>query len=232
MKAPTWNALAWLALYLASAAAAAQTAPRFSPPGELEPGSGRGVSDPSIYLRDIRFPIEQAPAFLNSQVWRKGGSQGPAGGQCDRANYSYPWRDNFCESRSWGMPLCPSGQGHQGQDIRPPTCEARTHWAVAAEAGKIVQVGKYSVSLQTPAGTVYRYLHLQMNALAVKRGDAVARGARIGRVSNDFDGAATTIHLHFDIKDSVHVGARSEVVFVPPYSSLRKAYERLLSGQP
>ncbi|MBX9401218.1 M23 family metallopeptidase [Lysobacter sp. BMK333-48F3] len=221
-----------LAAWLASAAAWAQDEPAFSPPGQLEAGSGRGVADGNVYLRDIRFPIEKAPAFLNSQVWRKGGSKGPAGGQCDRANYSYPWRDNFCESRSWGMPLCPSGQGHQGQDIRPATCKAGQHWAVAAEAGKIVQIGKYSVSLQTPAGTVYRYLHLEMGDLAVRRGDAVARGARIGKVSNDFGGAATTIHLHFDIKDSVRVGGRGQVLFVPPYSSLRAAYERLLAGRP
>ena len=66
----------------------------------------------------------------------------------------------------------------------------------------------------------------------MRRGDAVARGARIGKVSNDFGGAATTIHLHFDIKDSVRVGGRGQVLFVPPYSSLRAAYERLLAGRP
>lgn len=221
-----------IALCLWPLAALSQQAPSFSPPGELESGSGRGVADPNVYLRDIRFPIEKAPAFLNSQVYRKGGMHGPSGGQCDSANYSYPWRDNFCEKRDWGMPLCPAGKGHQGQDIRPATCKAGLHWAVAAESGKIVQIGKYSVTLQTPNGTVYRYLHLDMDDLAVRRGQLVQRGARIGKVSNDFGDASTTIHLHFDIKDSVRIGGVSRVVFVPPYSSLQAAYQQLLSQQP
>jgi murein DD-endopeptidase MepM/ murein hydrolase activator NlpD len=227
------KSLALIGLCLCSLAAAAQQTPSFSPPGELEPGSGRGVADPTVYLRDIRFPIEKTPAFLNSQVYRKGGSHAPGpGGQCDAANYSYPWRDNFCETRQWGMPLCPAGKGHQGQDIRPATCKAGLHWAVAAESGKIVQIGKYSVTLQTANGTVYRYLHLDMKNLQVQRGKPVQRGDRIGKVSNDFGGASTTIHLHFDIKDSVRIGGVNRVVFVPPYSSLRAAYQRLLSPPP
>ena len=140
-----------IALCLWPLAALSQQAPSFSPPGELESGSGRGVADPNVYLRDIRFPIEKAPAFLNSQVYRKGGMHGPSGGQCDSANYSYPWRDNFCEKRDWGMPLCPAGKGHQGQDIRPATCKAGLHWAVAAESGKIVQIGNAALEGATIA---------------------------------------------------------------------------------
>ena len=120
---------------------AAYSQPVFSPPGELEPGSGSGLRDNTIYFPNIRFPIEAAPAFLNSQVYRPGGMHGGGGGQCAGANYSYPWRDNYCETRSWAMPLCPSGKGHQGVDIRPGTCKADLHWAVAVADGEGVAVG-------------------------------------------------------------------------------------------
>lgn len=202
---------------------------RFSPPGDLEPGSGMGVTDTTLYFKEIRFPLERSPAYLNSQVYRKGGNHGPAGGQCDSANYSYPWRDNFCETRGWDMAVCPSNKGHQGQDIRPATCKPDVHWAVAVEDGIIAQIGSYSVTLQTPSGTLYRYLHLQMDDLAVRRLDTIKKGQRIGKVSNHFGGAKTTIHLHFDIKDSlVYKGVRQSI-FVPPYASLVESYTRLLA---
>ena len=43
----------------------------------------------------------------------------------DPGNYSYPWRDNFCERRSFYVGQCPGGLGHQGQDIRPASCRQR-----------------------------------------------------------------------------------------------------------
>lgn len=201
---------------------------KFSPPGDLEPGSGNGVTDPTLYFKEIRFPLERSPAYLNSQVYRKGGNHGPKGGQCDSANYSYPWRDNFCETRGWNMAVCPSTKGHQGQDIRPATCKPDIHWAVAAEDGIIAEIGSYSVTLQTPKGTLYRYLHLQMNDLAVRRLEPIQKGQRIGKVSNHFGGAKTTIHLHFDIKDSVVYKGIRQSIFIPPYASLVESYTRLL----
>ena len=35
---------------------------------------------------------------------------------------AYPWRDNFCEARSFEVGQCAAGFGHQGQDIRPAPC--------------------------------------------------------------------------------------------------------------
>src|SRR5262245_47312227 len=93
------------------------------PPGVPVPGSGNGRQDPKNYAPGIRFPIEAAPAYANSQVWGVGGAEGPAGAQSDKRNFSYPWHDNFCESRSYDMPLCPAGVGHQGQDIRAASAE-------------------------------------------------------------------------------------------------------------
>ncbi len=197
----------------------------YNPPGKLVANSGRGRVDDKVYAPGMRFPIEVAPAYPNSQVYSRGGSMGPAGGQCDRQNYSYPWWDNYCETRSWDMPLCPSGQGHQGQDIRASTCMDNVHWVVATEAGKITNVGSYSVYLTTPDGTRFDYLH--MRSVAVKVGEEVTKGQRVGKVSNNFGGTPTTIHLHFNIRQTVS-GMGS--VYVPTYMSLVRSYEALLNG--
>lgn len=203
------------------------------PPGDLIDGSGTGYSDGYVFVEAMRFPIEAAPDFPNSQVYNPGGYQGPAGGQCDASNYDYPWRDNFCETRDYTTPLCPSGKGHQGQDIRPPACEKSKYWAVAAEAGTITAIGSYSVTLTADSGTIYRYLHVDMAQLPVAVGDHLARGARVGLVSNDFNDTPTTIHLHFEIKQNVALAdGTATVTFVPPYSSLMQAYEALLNGAP
>ncbi len=209
-------------LVTSSASAQAFT---FDPPGQLVPSSsGRGRVDGKVYAPTMRFPMESSKAFANSQVYGRGGGSGPGGGQCDTANYSYPWHDNYCESRSWTMPLCPGGTGHQGQDIRPGTCLDNVHWVVAAENGTITSVGSYSVYLTTSDGTRFDYLH--MGSVQVKAGDRVTRGQRIGKVSNVFGGTPTTIHLHFNVRQTVAgVGA----VYVPPYLSLVEAYKRLLN---
>lgn len=200
----------------------------YNPPGQLVAGSGQGRDDSTVYVPGMRYPIENAPSFPNSQVWGVGGSQGPSGGQCDERNYSYPWWDNYCESRQWDMPLCPSGTGHQGQDIRPATCDDSTHWSVAAEDGTITSIGSYSVYLVTANGTQHRYLHMDMSQLAVSQGQQVTKGQRLGLVSNDFNGTPTTIHLHYDINQNVDgVGD----VYVPTYMSLVESYEQLI-GMP
>ena len=141
----------------------------FAAPGDLAAGSGNGFPNGTVYLPGMRFPLEKAPAFPNSQVYGVGGLRQPpgsSGGQCASANYSYPWRDNYCERRSWSMPLCPEGAGHQGQDIRPASCQKSVHWAVAAEEGQITAIGSYSVSLMGVSGTIHRYLHMDMSQLA------------------------------------------------------------------
>lgn len=218
----------WIALTVAVLVApAGALADEFSyePPGVLVPGSGTGRVDDTVYVPGMRFPVEAAPAYPNSQVWGVGGSQGPSGSQCDPRNYSYPWHDNFCESRSWDMPLCPSGNGHQGQDIRPATCDDDLHWAVAAEDGTITSIGSYSVYLMADSGTRHRYLHMSPSSLAVREGQRVSRGDRLGRISNAFGGTPTTIHLHYDLYQQVSgVGG----AYVPTYLSLVSSYEELL----
>ena len=200
--------------------------------GDLIEGSGTGRTDEVVYLEGIRFPLESAPAFANSQVWGAGGLNGPGGGQCAGDNYVYPWRDNFCETRSWSVSFCPAAHGHQGQDLRPATCEASVHWAVAAEEGEIFSIGAYHVSLLGESGTIYRYLHLDMDKLAVSIDTPVFRGQRIGLVSDDFGDMATTIHLHFDAQIAMTLDGVTDYHFVPPYTSLVAAYEGLLKGEP
>ncbi len=206
----------------------------YTPAGVLDPAkSGRGrVGDNYIYAKGIRFPIEQAPAYINSQVYGIGGMYGARGSLCDERNYQYPWHDNYCEKRSWGMPLCPSGKGHQGVDIRTATCDKKRYYAVAVENGVITSIGKYTVRLRGDSGRTYRYMHLDSNSLKVRRGERVKRGQRLGLVSDNMGGTKTSIHLHFDIQQTIVIDGVSKRVFVPPYTSLVDAYKRLLAGRP
>lgn len=204
------------------------------PPGALTPGSGTGSADPTLWAAGMRFPMEAAPAWANSQVYGYGGGQPPGpGGQCDSRNYSYPWRDNFCETRSASNGMCPAARGHQGQDIRPATCQDAVHWVVAAEDGVVTSIGSYSVFIQGVSGRIYRYLHMEMPHVRsiLSEGQHVTRGQRIGKVSNDFGGTPTTIHLHFEIKAPVTRDGSTAIIFVPTYTSLVDSYGRLLNGQ-
>jgi hypothetical protein len=126
-----------------------RTSPDFTyfAPGDILPGTGsRGQSgrpDHTVYA-DIRFPMAQAPAYVNSQSFMNwgncdltgriglGGRGNSEAYRCkvndrplvtdESKNYAYPWRDNFCEHRYWYVGQCPAGIGHQGEDIRPGTC--------------------------------------------------------------------------------------------------------------
>jgi murein DD-endopeptidase MepM/ murein hydrolase activator NlpD len=206
---------------LAPAAAAAGT-PFYLPAGDLVPGSGEGAADETVYSPGMRYPIQDAPSYPNSQVWGNGGLYGPGGSQCDAANFSYPWRDNYCEERSWDMPLCPAGTGHQGQDIRAATCDAMEYPIVSAQDGTVTSIGSYSVYVTASDGTRYDYLH--GGGIAVGEGDALSKGDVIGLVSNEFGGESTTVHLHFNIRQDV---AGVGFVYVSPYMSLVRAYEEL-----
>ncbi len=209
-----------LVLGMAAMDAASVSAQTFTyrPAGELVPGSGRGRVDHTVYVPGMRFPLEKGPAFANSQVYGRGGMHGGGGGQCDSQNYSYPWRDNYCETRSWSVPMCPGGKGHQGQDIRPATCKKDVHKAVASVDGTISSISGYVVYLRAADGTNHRYMH--MSKVAVKTGQKVKKGQLMGYVSNYMGTTPTTIHLHYDIQRNGQ--------FIPPYMSLVRAYEALM----
>jgi murein DD-endopeptidase MepM/ murein hydrolase activator NlpD len=195
----------------------------FQPPGELLPGSGTGRPDYNVYAPGIQFPI-QGEAFLNSQVYNPGGMNGGAGGQCAASNRQYPWRDTYCESRQWEMPLCPAGTGHQGVDIRGATCADAKDAVVAVTDGVITHIGTFTLYLTDTNGTRYEYLH--MKNLQVQKGQSVTRGQLLGYVSNIFSGRkpGTTYHLHFNVRQNL---AGQGLVYVPPYLSLIQAYEAI-----
>ncbi len=188
-------------------------------PGDLIPGSGTGRVDYNVYLEGMRFPIEKVPAYANSPVWGVGGMNGPSGSQCHEDNYSYPWRDNFCETRGWTTPMCPTGKGHQGQDIRPSTCEDSKHWAVAAEGGTFTDTSGWAIYMIGDSSMRHTYMHLDPGSLQVWVGKRVEKGDRIGKISDYFGGTSTHIHLHYEI----YSGGQH----FPPYMSLVRAYEKL-----
>ena len=212
----------------------------YMPVGQLLPSSGPGFVDETVYRSDIIFPTEDS-VFLNSQVYRYGGGMGSVngmeGGQCDARNYNYPWQDTFCEHRDRNQPLCPGG-GHEGLDIRPHSCVKNVHWAVAVEDGRVIDVRRHWVTIQTPDGTIYNYLHLNMSDLSVIEGQQVVKGDRIGKISNDFfksDGTSvpTTTHLHFEMYENYVAAPGEDPLFtkVNPYMTLVAAYDRKLRGE-
>lgn len=211
----------------------------FYGPGALLPGTGEGSESETIFAPDMVFPIKDSPAYLQSMVFTFGGGM-VGGDQCDERNFEYPWRDNFCETRTSNRnsAYCPMNKIHQGQDIRvgtPESCQSErstsaadrdAHEVVAVEDGVISNVGSYSVNLRS-GGRIYKYLHLNMKKLAVSIGDTVQAGDTIGYVSNDFGGTPTVLHLHFEITQNNGNGGWD---YVPPYTSLVAAYERRENG--
>ena len=80
-----------------------------------------GRVDYTVYSQ-IRFPLADAPAYANSQMFQSR-NRARSSEPDVSPNYSYPWRDNFCERRGFPVGQCPAGIGHQGQDIRPAPCK-------------------------------------------------------------------------------------------------------------
>ena len=244
----------------------------FNPPADLIPGTSRtGTSDGHVVLNDdgepvvvedIRFPIEKGPAFANSQIFGAGGggydggasspeTWDPVPGQeNDPSNYDYPWRDNFCEVRGWSVADCPGGEGHQGQDIRPATCDNGAHWAVAPEDATIRNVGtRVIVNLFGASGKLHSMLHLERPLATNPRtgqpfetGDEIFRGERLGRISNMTSkkdgctsGRCTSLHLHYEIwAGATEWGAWDArgTNPLPPYGTLVEAYLDLVDNAP
>jgi hypothetical protein len=219
----------------------------YRPTGDIIANSGSrklgGRVDFNAYSQ-IRFPLEQAPAFAHSQSFGKRRSSDkpdePTGG-----NTSYPWQDNFCEARSFSVGQCASGYGHQGQDIRPGACMRRgdgtyncdptQQGVVAVRDGVVIRSPKQqAATLQINSRTEhirFRYMHMnpaRMDADGVLNGRRVAEGEKIGVVSNYLDHPnGTTRHLHFDVQ----VFTRDGWLWVSPYVTLISAYERLIHGR-
>jgi len=240
-------------------------------PGDLIENTGwhkmPGRADYHVYAR-MRFPIAFAPAYVKSQsfmpwgdCYRTGriGSVGRKGAPYEcrvnglplvfdesaAVNFTYPWRDNFCEQRDFLVGQCPGGYGHQGEDIRPGRCVLKN-----AEADRCLPYQDYVAAVQD--GTIrrmrgnlsaylvvntadehvrFRYLHMNpkfMDADGLLNGRQVSEGEIIGKVATwgDFE-SGTSYHIHFNIQVFTSIGW----VWVNPYMTLVAAYERLIGGR-
>jgi hypothetical protein len=219
----------------------------YRPTGDIIANTGyhkqNGRADFNAYSQ-VRFPLEKTPAFVHSQSFgRRDKSDQPTSGS--PAYLAYPWRDNFCESRSFSVGQCPTGFGHQGEDIRPHRCPPRGEGDDQCDPKQQVVVAvRDAVVIRSPkqqAATLqintrnehirFRYMHMNpsaMDADGVLNGRAVAEGEKIGVVSNYLDHPnGTTRHLHFDVQ----VFTRDGWLWVSPYVTLISAYERLIGGR-
>ncbi|WP_256808099.1 M23 family peptidase [Bradyrhizobium sp. Bra64] len=212
----------------------------YRPSGDIIPNTGYrkqgGHPDVMAYAQ-IRFPLEKAPAFVRSQSYAKRDKM--------ESTTAYPWRDNFCESRSFEVWQCGGGYGHQGEDIRAAECPApgegreacdpKQRAVVAVRDARVIRALKdQAATLQVNSRTEhirFRYMHMNpqaMNADGLLNGRIVWEGEKIGVVSNYLDHpAGTSMHLHFDVQ----VFTRDGWIWVSPYVTLVSAYERLIRGR-
>jgi len=240
-------------------------------PGDLIENTGwrkmPGRADRHVYTR-MRFPIAFAPAYVKSQsympwgdCYRTGmvGRMGKKGApyrckvndqplvfdESAAVNFTYPWRDNFCEQRDFLVGQCPGGYGHQGEDIRPAQCVLKNAEAdrcmsyqdyVAAVHDGIIRrmpgnLGAYIVVNNENDHVRFRYLHMNpklMDNDGLLNGRQVSEGEIIGKVANWGDSEnGTSYHLHFNIQVFTTIGW----VWVNPYMTLVAAYERLIEGR-
>jgi hypothetical protein len=219
----------------------------YRPSGDIIVNSGfrkqDGHADSTVYSQ-IRFPLEKAPAFAHSQSFRNNRLSDKPLDELTGGNAGYPWQDNFCESRSFGVGQCANGFGHQGQDVRPAPCpqsegaercDPKLQAVVAVRDGVIIRSAKQqAATLQINTRTEhirFRYMHMNPSALdasGLLNGRSVEEGERIGVVSNYLDHPnGTTRHLHFDVQ----VFTRDGWLWVNPYVTLISAYERLIRGR-
>jgi hypothetical protein len=235
----------------ASAERPADRSPDFTyrPSGDIIANSGSrkqgGRPDPTAYSQ-VRFPLEKFPAFVHSQSFRVRKSADKPSDELTGSNTSYPWQDNFCEARSFNVGQCPTGFGHQGEDIRPAPCpplnegevshcDPKQQPVVAVRDGVLIRSPKQqAVTLQVNTRTEhvrFRYMHMNPSALdadGVLNGRRVDEGEKFGVVSNYLDHPnGTTLHLHFDVQ----VFTRDGWIWVSPYTTLISAYERLIRGR-
>jgi hypothetical protein len=240
-------------------------------PGDLIENSGwrkmPGRADYNVYAH-MRFPMADAPAYIKSQsfmpwgdcyrtgrIGRVGRKDAPY--RCkvnDRPlvfnesapeNWTYPWRDNFCEMRDFLVGQCPGGYGHQGEDMRPSNCVLSNegsdrclpyqHTVAAAHDGLIWRtagnLGAYIVWNTANEHVRVRYLHTNpkmMDSDGLFSGRVVSQGEIIGKVATwgDYENG-TSYHIHFNLQVFTKVGW----VWVNPYMTLVAAYERQIGAR-
>ena len=243
----------------------------YYPPGNLIENSGwrkmPGRADYNVYAR-IRFPMAETPAYIKSQSFMpwgdcyRSGHTGKLGrkdseyrckvnglplvfNESAAVNWTYPWRDNFCELRDFLVGQCPGGYGHQGEDIRPSNCVLKEaaadrclpyqHSVAAVHDGMIWRspgyLGVYIVWNNANEHVRARYLHMNphmMNDDGLLSGRLVTEGDVIGKVATWGDyPKGTSYHIHFNLQ----VFTKAGWVWVNPYMTLVAAHERQLGAR-
>jgi hypothetical protein len=243
----------------------------YHPPGHLIDGTGyrkhSGQADYTVYAR-IRFPMAEAPAFIKSQSFlnwgdcflkgrvprpkRKGdvyrckvNNKQLVFDESAQENFSYPWRDNFCEMRDTEVGQCPGGYGHQGQDIRPASCVLRNgqadrcepyhHDLVAVRDGVVLREPEHQtffLVVNTASERIrFRYMHMnpaRLTDAGILSGRRVQQGEIIGQVGTyNKHERGTSYHLHFDMQ----VMTKDGWVWVNPYMTLVASYEWLIGAR-
>jgi hypothetical protein len=212
----------------------------YRPSGDIIARTGArrqsGRVDNTAYSQ-IRFPLVRVPVAIRSQSFARRDKTTLVGGV-------YPWRDNFCEDRSFNVGQCASGFGHQGQDLRPRPCateesadgcDDKRQAIVAVRDAIVIRAPKQqAATLQINTRTEhirFRYMHMNpaaMDADGLLNGRRVVEGEPIGVVSNYLDRPnGTSRHLHFDVQ----VFTRDGWLWVNPYTTLVSAYERLIGAR-
>jgi hypothetical protein len=226
-----------------------------------------GRTDYNVYAR-IRFPMAETPGYIKSQSFMPWGDCYRSGhtGRLGRkdaeyrckvnglplvfnegaaANWTYPWRDNFCELRDFLVGQCPGGYGHQGEDIRPANCVMKDpaadrclpyqHSVAAVHDGMIWRspgyLGVYILWNSADEHVRARYLHMNpkmMDEDGLLSGRVVSAGDIIGKVATWGDyPKGTSYHIHFNLQ----VFTKAGWVWVNPYMTLVSAYERQIGAR-
>ena len=252
---------------------AASSAFTYFAPGKLLPGTSQdkkgGVTTKLLWgPPDLGFPIKDAPAHANSQTFMHAGDclmqkitlaggkykckQNPGkildGREDNPENYSYPWRDNYCEERddvSREPRDCPAPKrGHEGQDIRPKDCVISGGRCaidrldtVAVTTGEAWWTPVNHVRLIANDGTDLYYMYLHMSPTGISSAGLtqgvpmhVTPGVKVGQVGNwmKTDPNQTTAHLHLEIRKQ-HEMCGTYGCTVAPYWTLIRAYERFIN---
>ncbi|MET0278684.1 MAG: peptidoglycan DD-metalloendopeptidase family protein [Pseudorhodoplanes sp.] len=220
----------------------------YHPVGKLIPGTGMrapdGDFDKTVYAR-IRFPAAEAPAYVSTQIYRKRDKSQPVSSDGEPEVDAYRWRDNFCEKRDFQVGQCPSGRGHQGQDITGLTCHSKVDSKircrpnnddVVAVRDGMIQRESWNESfflVVNAAGERMRFRHLhmhpkQLDSENIISGATVKEGQPIGKIGNyDRRPGLTSTHLHFELQ----VPTRDGFVRVNPYMTLIAGYEHLIGAR-
>jgi RHS repeat-associated protein len=121
-----------------------------------------------------------------------------------RVTSAYGVRTDATPSRHWGIDIAPRVPGSTGVRVNAPA------------GGDVVSVGRSSggsseVVIRLPNGQLVDMKHL--TGIAVKPGDTVLRGERLGTMGSD--GPSTGIHAHMEIRPAGAVSERQAVDPVP-----------------